>query len=504
MVNPSEKLAESLDALEALQRKGSVAIRSRDLSRRHRERLLENGFLQEVMKGWYIPGRPEETRGESTSWFASFWSFCAAYLETRFEDQWSLSPEQSITLHIGNWSVPQQLLVRAPKARNKVTPLAHGTSLFESRASIPEKSEGETINGLRVFKQPAGLTSAGPAFFRHSKNEARTALATITDASKLLSVLLEGGHSTVAGRLAGAFRNIGRDRIADDILKSMKSAGYNVRESDPFAEQYPALLTDKAQSPHINRMQLMWQDMRKDVINEFVITSEPGKDIDKYLRIVDENYVTDAYHSLSIEGYRVSRELIEHVRSGDWNPDNNEADREQRDALAARGYYEAFQIVKSSVRKVLEGQNPGDVADIDHGDWYRALFSPGVQAGILKPADLAGYRNDQVFIRHSTYVPPRHDAVRKLMPGFFELLRDEESAPVRIVLGHYFFVYIHPYMDGNGRIGRFLMNVMMAAGGYPWTIIPVERRGEYMAALDAVCTDSDIRPFTRFITSLIK
>ena len=36
---------------------------------------------------------------------------------------------------------------------------------------------------------------------------------------------------------------------------------------------------------------------------------------------------------------------------------------------------------------------------------------------------------------------------------------------VRAVLGHFFFVYIHPYMDGNGRMGRFVLNAMLASGG---------------------------------------
>ena len=39
-------------------------------------------------------------------------------------------------------------------------------------------------------------------------------------------------------------------------------------------------------------------------------------------------------------------------------------------------------------------------------------------------------------------------------------------------------------MDGNGRIARFLMNVMLASGGYRWTVIPVEKRSEYVAALE--------------------
>ena len=90
------------------------------------------------------------------------------------------------------------------------------------------------------------------------------------------------------------------------------------------------------------------------------------------------------------------------------------------------------------------------------------------------------------------------------MPAFFKILAEEPDASVRVVLGHFIFVYIHPYMDGNGRIGRFLMNTMMASGGYSWTIIPVERRAEYMAALESASVDQDIRPFTIFLAELLK
>ena len=63
MATPSEKLAESLEALRNLQEKGIVAIRSANLTRTDRERLVKSGFLQEVMKGWYVPARPDETDG---------------------------------------------------------------------------------------------------------------------------------------------------------------------------------------------------------------------------------------------------------------------------------------------------------------------------------------------------------------------------------------------------------------------------------------------------------
>ena len=75
---------------------------------------------------------------------------------------------------------------------------------------------------------------------------------------------------------------------------------------------------------------------------------------------------------------------------------------------------------------------------------------------------------------------------------------------VRAVLGHFFFVYIHPYMDGNGRMGRFVLNAMLASGGYNWTVVPVERRKEYMKALEKASVEGDISEFTKVIASLVK
>ncbi len=96
MATPSEKLAASLEVLYALQADGNVAIRSADLSRTHRERLLQNGFLQEVIKGWYVPSRPDEVAGQSTAWYTAFWSFVVAYLNYLKGDDWCLSPEESL------------------------------------------------------------------------------------------------------------------------------------------------------------------------------------------------------------------------------------------------------------------------------------------------------------------------------------------------------------------------------------------------------------------------
>ncbi len=503
MARPQEKLAESLEALKELQEQGIVAVRSRDLSRTHRERLQSNGFLKEVMKGWYVPSRPDEVPGDSTAWYASFWGFCAAYLRIRFENDWCLSPEQSLSLHVGNRTVPTQLLVRSPRGGNKPTKLPHETSLFDVRLELPNKDLIVEKDGLRLYSVPAALAASSGRFFRQASTDVRAAMAMVKDASDVLAVLLEGGHSTIAGRLAGAFRNAGRDRIADQIMRTMKSAGYTVLETDPFESAPPIVLDTRDASPYVNRIRLMWEEMRGPVIERFPASPSLPKNSDAYLKHVEEIYVTDAYHSLSIEGYRISAELIERVRSGAWNPHDNKTDREYRNALVARGYWQAYQVVQESLEKILGGENPGTVVDEDHSKWYGELFGPSVTAGIIGAADLAGYRNGPVYIRRSMHVPPPRDAVRDCMPALFDLLREETDPAVRVVLGHFVFVYVHPYVDGNGRMGRFLMNTMLASGGYPWTVIPVGERNAYMAALEEASVGQNIAPFADFLARLV-
>jgi hypothetical protein len=105
------------------------------------------------------------------------------------------------------------------------------------------------------------------------------------------------------------------------------------------------------------------------------------------------------------------------VRSGRWDPDANEQDREQHNALSARGYWLAFQAVQKSLRRVLRGENLGVVAEQDHGVWYREMFAPSVTAGLLRAADLAGYRNAPVYIRRSMHVTPFVKIAQNFLSG---------------------------------------------------------------------------------------
>jgi hypothetical protein len=230
----------------------------------------------------------------------------------------------------GDWTVPKQVQARSPKGGNKPLSLPHRTSIFDLRLALPPPSDIDIINGLRVYKLPAGLIATSPTHFTHQPIVMRAGLAAIKDASEVLGCLLEGGHSTIAGRLAGAFRNIGRVSIADNILETMRAAGYSVSETDPFLGIPHVALSLRETSPYVNRV-----------------------------------------------------------------------------------------------------------------------------------------------------------------------------TTVRVVLGHFIFVYIHPYFDGNGRMGRFLMNLMFASDGYPWTVVPVTLHEDYLAALESESAEGEIVPFAQFLRQLV-
>ena len=493
MATPAEKLADALDKLQAAQRDGIV--RSENLTRTYLTRLVKAGFLQEILRGWYYVTQPTGTSGDA-AWYGHYWNFIQHYLTERLGEAYCLLPESSLLLHTGSTVVPRQLSVMRPTPGQQVISLCLDTSLFiyQERSKFPERIVLK--DGLRVMELGEALIRVHESFFRDHAEEAIIALRLVHDPTLLLSNLLENGQSVVAGRLAGAFRQIGEDSTADRILKTMKNAGYDVRERNPFDKPpLPSSRSLRSVSPYVSRIEGMWSAMRPVIIETFPPTPGRPANPEDYLAQVEEKYVQDAYHSLSIEGYRVSPALIEKIRSGAWDPRTDSSDGETRDALAARGYLEAFREVKASVGEILQGKEAAEIVRTAHHDWYGALFAPSVGAGLLSPAALAGYRQGPVFIRGSRHVPLPEHSLADAMEALFDLLLEETHPAVRAVLGHFVFVFIHPYSDGNGRMGRFLMNAMLGSGGYPWTIIHLENRTRYMEALEQASVNRNIRPF---------
>jgi fido (protein-threonine AMPylation protein) len=504
MATLHQKLASSLETLHRLQSSGRRVFRSKEFPRADRERLLAQGFLREVIKGWLISTSPDAAPGDTTPWFASFWEFCARYCELRFGKNWHLSPEQSLLLHAEDTVIPTQVIVYSPKGTNNTLSLLFATSLYDLKSRIPKTSDLMVKNGLRLFKPATALARVSEDFMRRRPAEVHVLLAGVRDSSEILGPLLECGHTVVAGRLAGASARFGRNDVADEIVKAMKAAGHDVRPADPFAEQQTFATLQTGVPPIVGRLQSFWSLHREEVIAAFPKPPGLPKDADAYLKFVDEIYQSDAYHSLSIEGYRVTPELIERVGAGAWNPEVHEADRENRDALAARGYWRAFQSVKKAVAQIIAGAEAAKLVRSAHRDWYREMFQPCVAAGLIEAQALAGYRVHFVYLHGSRHVPPRWEVVPDAMEAMFDLLQGEKEPAVRTVLGHWLFGFIHPYPDGNGRIARFLMNAMLASGGYPWTVIRVEDRGAYMKALESASVQMNIGPLAAFIAQRVQ
>ena len=501
MATVAERLAESLEQLKKLQDTGKTLVLhgSDELSRVHLTRLLKEGWLKEVVKGWYIVSRPG-MEGDTTDWYTSYWDFITKYCNYRFNNNWSLTAEQSLDLHSGNKTIPLQIIIRNPDGNNNVTQLLYGTSLFNLNAKLPQTTYIHPKHGLRMYSLAEALIYVSPSYFRLNPISARTCLQMVSEDSDIYRILIDEGASTRAGRLVGAFRNIGRNNMADKITDYMKRLGYDMREEDPFEEKTETISPAPA-SPYVVRLSLLWNKMRQCVIDNFPLPKVLPIDAENLFKQLDDKYVQDAYHSLSIEGYQVSNELIEKVKKGNWNP--KDEDKDAHNALVARGYYQAFQAVKKTIGRILEGTDAGIAVDEEHGNWYFEMWQPMVAAGLYKPSAIVGYRNRPVYIRGSRHTPMNYEALREAMPEYFRLLREEKHPAVRAILGHFMLSFIHPYNDGNGRMSRFVMNVMLTTCGYSWTIIPLEKRNSYMESLERASVEGDITQFTRLIAELL-
>lgn len=308
MAAPNEKLAASLTALRGLQKSGRRVFQSQELTRVHRERLLQNGFLQEVMKGWLISSSPGARDADSTPWYASFWEFCARYCAERFGEDWHLSPEQSLFLHAEKTVIPTQVIIHSSKGTNHKISLLFGTSLYDlKQPQMPPAADIVQRDGLRVFAPAAAIIRVPETFFVANPIETQVVLASFRDASELLRRLLDGGHTVVAGRLAGALRHIGRAEFADEIVTTMKAASYDVRENDPFAGRAPAVAAAPAAPPIVGRIQAMWESMRGTVLGIFPPPPGLPSDREGFLKFVDDIYRADAYHSLDRRLQRFGR-----------------------------------------------------------------------------------------------------------------------------------------------------------------------------------------------------
>ncbi|MEI6387868.1 MAG: Fic family protein [Spirochaetota bacterium] len=133
-----------------------------------------------------------------------------------------------------------------------------------------------------------------------------------------------------------------------------------------------------------------------------------------------------------------------------------------------------------------------------------------LQRLILKNIDeenAGRYRTVNVQISGARHRPPEHFKLLDEMEAFFAWYQGEAQSlhPVhRAADLHSKFVKIHPFVDGNGRTARLLMNLELIKAGFPPSILQVERRMEYYEALDRAHVDGDELPFLALMADIVE
>lgn len=213
----------------------------------------------------------------------------------------------------------------------------------------------------------------------------------------------------------------------------------------------------------------------------------------------EENKAYDAYHSTTMEGYRISREVSDAIVRGEPLPEGPQDQKTLEAAMAVQGYTIAYGEVLERARR----RDPIDSALIL--DLHEALFRPSVDAGITDPVALRGWRASSVGLRGWRYVPPNPKKLADLIAGLERFAARKDLDPItRALLVHLEFVTIHPFMDGNGRLSRLLMNHSLLSAGLPWVTIRSDERFPFFRSIERAQVDEDAAPFIEFVWHLIR
>ena len=509
-----QKLAKALTELHQVLGAEQGVVRGKQIKNATRVLLLERGYLREILKGWYFVSDPLAEPGDTTPFFANYWEYLASYLTERFGNNYCLTAEHSLLRQAHHNVIPKQVNVMLAVNQSQIQELAfgHSVALYPGGKSFPAPADQETLMGVRCMSAPYCLVMLNPRYFKDYAREVQIVMGKLGDPSTIAALV--DINATGVARLVSAYRRIGRNEFAEGILRQLTGLKTTLNiDDDPFAGEPVYQLGTPGRSPLYNRIKVLWAQHREAVLATRPLQARVEMPIDDYLARVEAIRVEDAYHSLSIERYRVTPELIRRVAEEQWDPAGNPQDQRQIDAMAARGYLDAFQLIKEDAGQAfsMKASTPGSSAlnaarlfNERHQAWFQKLFGPSVDAGIIERRDLVGYRRHIVFLRGSLHAPPHFDYVRDGMEALRECLAAEPDAFVSAVLGHWLFGFIHPYMDGNGRMARFTMNLMLASGGYPWTVIHVEDRATYMAALEKASVDDDPGTFSTFVADCVR
>ncbi|XP_072755335.1 protein adenylyltransferase Fic [Anoplolepis gracilipes] len=203
------------------------------------------------------------------------------------------------------------------------------------------------------------------------------------------------------------------------------------------------------------------------------------------IRVKKEAYFQHIYHTVGIEGNTMNLEQTRAIVETRIAVDGKSID-EHNEIL---GLDAAMKYINATLVNRVGSITIKEILEI-----HRRVL------GHVNPVEGGEFRRTQVYV--GGHIPPGPDDIHYLMEEFVLWLNNEQAIrmhPVRYAaLAHYKLVHIHPFVDGNGRTSRLLMNMILMQAGYPPVIILKEHRHKYYENLQLANT-GDVRPFIRFI-----
>jgi Fic family protein len=177
------------------------------------------------------------------------------------------------------------------------------------------------------------------------------------------------------------------------------------------------------------------------------------------------------YHSNAIEGSTLSLRETQLVIEGK----SPARETDLREIYEARNHDRALRMIER-----WASEHPSDMlTEDDLLEVHRTVLAD------IAPADAGRFRSERVRIVGTGFVPPGSHKFAELIPRLVDLAnRSGIHDVVQAAELHYNIAAVHPFVDGNGRTARLMMNYHLLRRAYPYAIIEVDRRGEYLEALD--------------------
>lgn len=484
-------------------------------------RVLRNERLIEETPGgwgWVILG--QETRDAAEALLQNYWRLVRVALDEYKPAQ--IFRISAVRLFVGETTTPSTLLVR--HAANGSNYRLEVTDGFEI-ALIPDDLASEGPKGatppstMQVQVGDVDLPISSPASTLVSLplgdvREHRDLVLAWLRSLVLAQPALEAAYAAnprhvLLARMGHLAHDLGNKRLADQIesVLSAHHRHHKSRTDTGVGEELvvPAYMTKGAsrRDPGLDRLQARLLHAA-EVVDDLVCKAEqkialmPGEAV---IRVARSAKLEDTYHSTTIEGYRITREEVRAVLDG--VPYEGRTPDEVARLMALKGYSQAFDRTLDMIGKAFDQGGP-EIEESMIFDLHIELWGPSIDAGIVSTADMRGWRENSVYIRQSRHVPPGPQKVARYMDQLVDQINNLNKGPItRAVLTQWGFVHIHPFMDGNGRLSRLLMNYMLAGSGLPWTTIRSEERPIYFDALERAHVDDDFVPLAEFIRESI-